>query len=560
MYISIINKKKKMKNLSKYILLFATLLLLVNCQDDDHSFGDINSPSGLVVDAVIVGEDTENPDGDGSGLVNFTATANNAISYKYIFSDGTTVNAPNGITQKRFTQSGVNTYSITVLSTGKGGVTSTITFDVTVLSNFSDPAAIQKLTGGTSKKWYWAAGELGHLGVGPNNTDAAVNYYGNYYQATPFEKAGSPDSSCLYDNELTFSLDNGILKFELDNGGRTFFNAALLSVGGGGGNSDLCLNYDVSGQKTVQLGPSSSFVVGNNVPGQTTGTTMSFSDGGFMGYYIAQSTYEILSLTENRMVVRAVMGGNESLAWYHTFSTSPPNQGVEETFDNLVWSDEFDVNGAPNDANWSYNIGAGGWGNNELQYYTNSAENVKVQDGLLKITAKKQIFGTAQYTSARLVSENKFEFKYGKIEFRAKMPTGAGTWPALWALGQNYETNIWPACGEIDVMEHRGNSPNVIHGTLHYPGNSGGNGNTNTITINNAETEFHVYSATWSATSIKFYVDGTLYHSYANVGTSPFNLDFFLIINVAMGGTFGGNVDPAFTQSTMEVDYVKVYQ
>ncbi len=550
-----------MKNFIKKIAIAATFILaFAGCQDDDHSFGDINSPSGLVVDADIVGQDTENPDGDGTGLVNFTATATNAVSYRYIFSDGETINAPSGMAQKRFTQNGVNTYSVTVLSTGTAGVTSSITFDITVLSNFSDPEAVQKLTGGSSKKWYWAAGELGHLGVGPNNADATANYYGNYYQATPFEKAGSPDSSCLYDNELTFSVDgDGILKFELDNGGKTFFNAAFLSVGGGAGNSDLCLDYNTSGQKTVQLGPSSSFVVGNNIPGQTTGTTMTFSDGGFMGYYIAQTTYEILSITDNRMVVRAVMGGNEALAWYHTFSTSPPVQGGDDNFDNLVWSDEFNTPGAPDPTKWSYNIGAGGWGNNEVQYYTDSQENSIVEGGVLKITAKKQNFGGSAYTSARLVSENKYEFKYGKVEFRAKLPTGGGTWPALWMLGQNYATNAWPACGEIDVMEHVGNNQNVIHGTLHYPGNSGGNGNSGTTTIADVSTNFHIYSVTWSATSIKFYVDDVLYHSYANVASSPFNADFFLIMNVAMGGNFGGTIDPAFVQSTMEVDYVKVY-
>ncbi|MGK4568924.1 glycoside hydrolase family 16 protein [Flavobacterium sp. 3HN19-14] len=172
---------------------------------------------------------------------------------------------------------------------------------------------------------------------------------------------------------------------------------------------------------------------------------MTFSDNGFMGYYIGQSTYEILSITDNRMVVRAVMGGNSSLAWYHTFSTQPPVQGGDDNFDNLVWQDNFDTDGAPNPANWGYDIGlGGGWGNNEVQYYTDASSNVIVQGGMLKITAKKENFGGAQYTSARLKSENKFDFKYGKVEFRAKLPTGGGTWPALWMLGANYATNAWP--------------------------------------------------------------------------------------------------------------------
>lgn len=552
-----------MKNYLKKLGILASLVLtLWSCQNDDTVFGDINSPSGLVVDADIVGEDTANPNGDGSGLVDFRATANSAISYKYIFSDGTTMNSPSGIIQKRFTQNGVNTYTVTVLASGTAGVTSSISFEITVFSNFTDETSVNLLTGGSSRTWYWAAAEPGHLGVGQNDSDATKNYYPNYYSAGPFEKAGSPDSSCLYDNVMTFTLDNGVLKFELDNGGKTFFNSAFLSVGGGAGSSDLCLDYNTSGVKTVTLGPSESVVAANNIAGQTTGTVMTISDGGFMGYYIGQSTYEILSITENRMVVRAVMGGDPSLAWYHIFSTSPPVQGSDDPdYTNMVWNDEFDVNGAPDPTKWSYNLGAGGWGNNESQYYTDRLDNAVVQDGVLKIIAKAENYSGSNYTSARLVSENKFEFTYGKVEFRAKLPVGGGTWPATWMLGQNYDTDPWPACGEIDVMEHKGNEPNTIHGTLHYPGNSGGNGNSGTTTAANASSEFHVYKVIWSPTSIKFYIDDqAAYHSFVNSSTTPFNSDFFLIMNVAMGGTFGGTIDSGFTQSAMEVDYVRVYQ
>ena len=539
------------------ILSILTLFILVGCQEDKESFGDLKAPTNLQVTADIIGKTTDAPYGDGSGMVKFTTTADNAISYKYIFSDGTSANSPSGIYDKRFTQTGVNTYTVTILAYGTGGIATNTTLDVEVRSDFSDDEAVQFLTGGTQKVWYWAAAEPGHLGVGQNDGDATKNYYPNYYQAGPFEKAGSPNSSCLYDNELTFSLDGDQLKFELDNGGRTFFNAAFLSVAGGGGPDDNCLNYDTNGLKTVSLSPSESVVAANNIPGQTRGTMLNFSDGGFMGYYIGQSSYEILSITANRMVVRAVMGGNPALAWYHIFSTSPPTQNPVTDYTNLVFSDEFNTDGAPDSSKWGYDLGAGGWGNSEVQSYTNSTNNVTVTGGNLKITA---INTGSAYTSARLKSENKFEFTYGKIEARAKMPTGGGTWPAIWLLGQNYATNTWPACGEIDVMEHRGNIPNVIHGTLHYPGVSPGAGNTNSTTISNASTEFHIYKAIWSPTSIKFYVDNVLFHSVANTNALPFNSDFFLILNVAMGGTFGGTIDPAFSQSSMEVDYIRVYQ
>ena len=549
-----------MKKINNYILLFASLLLFVNCQEDDASFGDIKSPTNLQVTAEVIGKTATEPFGDGSGVVKFTTTADNAISYKYVFSDGTSQNAPSGIFEKRFTQTGVNVYTVIVIASGTAGVTTNTTIEVEVLSNFTDDEAVQFLTGGTQKQWYWSASEPGHLGVGQNDNDATKNYFANYYQAAPFEKAGSPDSSCLYENVMTFSKDGSLLKYELDNGGQTFFNKDFQSVVGGTAGFDFCYDYNTAGLKTVSLSPSESVVVANNVAGQTRGTMLNIADGGFMGYYIGQSSYEILSITENRMVVRAVMGGNPALAWYHIFTTIQPVQDPITDFTNLVWSDEFNTDGAPDTSKWNYDIGSGGWGNSELQYYTNSSNNVIVQGGNLKITAKAQLLSGSNYTSARLKSENKFEFHYGKVEFRAKMPTGGGTWPALWMLGQNYATNTWPSCGEIDVMEHRGNIPNVIHGTLHYPGHSGGNGITNTTTIADASTQFHIYKAIWTSNSIKFYVDDQLYHSFLNTSSTPFNSDFFLILNVAMGGTFGGAIDPAFVQSSMEVDYVRVYQ
>jgi len=552
-----------MKKILFNTISIVTLLFMVSCQEDTKSFGPLDPPENLQVNVEIYGVSPTTINGDGSGLVKFTATADNAISYKYVFSDGTSANAPSGIFEKRFTQTGLNTYTVTIIASSRGGISTNTTLEISVLSNFTDAEAIQFLSGGTAtgKKWYWAADEVGHLGVGPNNTDPEKNYYGDYYQAGPFEKAGSPDSSCLYENEMTFSLESGQLKFLLNNGGKTFFNTAYESVGGGTAGYDFCYGYDAGGVKTITLGPSESLVMANpDHLTQTRGTMLNISDGGFMGYYIGQSSYEIMSITANRMVVRAIQGNNPALAWYHTFTTTKPTQTAAQDFTTLIWSDDFNTDGAPDATKWGYDLGAGGWGNNELQNYTSSSSNVIVSGGTLKITAKAQALGTANYTSARLKSENKFEFTYGKIEFRAKMPTGGGTWPALWALGQNYATNTWPACGEIDVMEHRGNTPNVIHGTLHYPGVSPGAGNTNSTSIQNASTEFHIYKAIWSSSSIQFFVDDVMYHSFANTSATPFNSDFFLIMNVAMGGTFGGAIDPAFVQSTMEVDYVKVYQ
>ena len=228
----------------------------------------------------------------------------------------------------------------------------------------------------------------------------------------------------------------------------------------------------------------------------------------------------------------------------------------------LVFSDEFNTNGAPDPTKWGYDIGtgSGGWGNNELQYYTSRPENAIIQGGVLKINAIKESYMGSGYTSARLLSKGKYSFKYGRIEVRAKFPTGVGTWPAAWMLGDNIGTVSWPACGEIDIVEHLGRELNKIYGTLHYPGRSGGNADGNTIMIPDATAAFHTYVVEWSSTSIKIYVDAQLYHTVANSAAIPFNQNFFILLNMAMGGNFGGAIDPAFTNATFEIDYIRVYQ
>ena len=258
-----------MKTILNNILVTLTLLLVSSCQEDDTTFGDLSAPTNLTIQADIQGVNSTNPNGDGSGIVNFVATATHAISYKYVFSDGTSANAPSGQYQKRFTQPGTNIYTVTVTASGKGGVSTTTTLNIEVRSDFTDDEAVQFLTNGSQKNWYWSASEPGHLGVGPNNSDATQNYYGFYYQAAPWEKAGSTESSCLYENVLNFSLVGGQLKYQLNNGGNTFFNASYNSVVGATSSSDGCYTYDTSGLKTVTLSPSESVVVANNIPNQT---------------------------------------------------------------------------------------------------------------------------------------------------------------------------------------------------------------------------------------------------------------------------------------------------
>ena len=238
-----------------------------------------------------------------------------------------------------------------------------------------------------------------------------------------------------------------------------------------------------------------------------------------------------------------------------------------DDFTVLTFSDEFNTDGAPNPEVWVYDLGTGagtpagfGWGNEEKQNYTQDPKNVKVEGGKLVITAIKESSNGQSYSSARIKTQGKYSFKYGKIEIKAKYPTGAGTWAAIWSLGTNISRVPWPACGEIDFVEHVGKEQDKIFGSLHYPGNSGGNAVSGSKRISNASTEFHVYKVIWNSNSIRFYVDDILYKTAPNASTLPFNQDFFLIANVAMGGNFGGPIDAEFTQSSMEIDYIRIYQ
>ena len=240
----------------------------------------------------------------------------------------------------------------------------------------------------------------------------------------------------------------------------------------------------------------------------------------------------------------------------------------------LVWSDEFSAtNGSrPDSSKWIMETGGGGWGNHELEAYTNRAQNAHVQDGNLVITAKKETYKgtdgiTRQYTSARLKTLGLFEQKYGRFEARIKIPRGQGMWPAFWMLGNNIGTVDWPNCGEIDIMENIGKEPDKVHGTIHGPGYSGGDGlgGNYTLPAGKFTDVFHVFAVEWEAAAIRFYVDSNLYETRtpADLPTGKtwvYDHPFFILLNVAVGGDWPGNPDRAtkFPQR-MLVDYVRVY-
>jgi beta-glucanase (GH16 family) len=242
-------------------------------------------------------------------------------------------------------------------------------------------------------------------------------------------------------------------------------------------------------------------------------------------------------------------------------------------FNELVMQDEFDIDGNIDSALWSFDIGNGegtdagpGWGNNELQYYTDRKENITVQNGVLIITAKKESYEGASYTSARILTKGKFEQAYGRFEARMRLPYGQGMWPAFWLLGENIDEVKWPNCGEIDIMENRGQEPSITNGTVHGPGYSGGLAITKRYDLVNdrLDTGFHVFGIEWGPKYINFYVDDVLYNQItpADVtGEWVFDRPFYIIINLAVGGSFVGspNSETSFPQ-TLLVDYVRVYK
>jgi len=232
----------------------------------------------------------------------------------------------------------------------------------------------------------------------------------------------------------------------------------------------------------------------------------------------------------------------------------------------LVFADEFDVPGTPDPERWNHEIGY--IANDEKQYYTSGTENARVEGGALVIESRRERRMGYDYTSARLNTKGRAEFLYGKVEIRAKLPTGRGTWPALWMLGANIDQVGWPACGEIDIMENVGYEPTRIHGTIHTAAYNhvAGTAKSASVTVANPWEEFHVYATEWYPDRIDIFVDGQKYFTFPNEGTGsrtwPFDKPQYLILNLAIGGTWGGTkgIDDSLFPHRLLVDYVRVYQ
>lgn len=239
----------------------------------------------------------------------------------------------------------------------------------------------------------------------------------------------------------------------------------------------------------------------------------------------------------------------------------------------LVWSDEFSYIGYPDTTRWSYDLGDGcpnvcNWGNNESQYYTNGLKNARVENGHLVITALKEQVYKYGYSSARMVSKGMGDWKYGRIEARARLPYGRGIWPAIWMLPTERKYGGWPSSGEIDIMENVGFMPDSVFGSVHTKkfNHSIGTQKTRGVFIKNTHKDFHTYEIEWDPNKIDFLLDGKIYFTFRNTGSGPeewpFDQAFHIILNIAVGGNWGGQkgIDENIFPQKMEVDYVRVYQ
>ena len=379
------------------------------------------------------------------------------------------------------------------------------------------------------------------------------------YSSDWFSSPAGGLQSAQYDDTYTFGPDGTLT---------TDYNGSIIDA-----------FADYSEQPYICTGVDFEFLPGGGTSGED---AISLQPGNcscpFIGVTDAGMTYDIVSLTETTLVLHA-QGDNAScnpagLYFTLTFNRVVDNVGdgsgypAADSYDGmtLVWSDEFDGT-AINLDNWTYDLGASGWGNNEWQNYTNSSANSSVSDGYLTITARQEPGGG--YTSARMKSVDLQEFQFGRIDVRAKLPQGQGIWPAIWMLGANFDAAGWPACGEIDIMELVGHQPGTVHGTAHWGADwtqhqyQGGS-----ISLPAGETfsdAFHLFSVVWSENQITWLMDDQPFYalnpSNMNGQPYPFNAPFFFILNIAVGGNWPGypNATTSFPQ-TMVVDCIRVFQ
>lgn len=526
-------------------ILFVFILSCSSGSENGGSVIDPDPPSEIIpkdlsINITIEGSDTNNPNGDGSGLVKFSASATNAVSYSYRFGTGDSKTST-GSVEYTYSDVGTKSYNIKVLAYSSTNNYITIEKSITVyVKPVSDPILLDLLAGSTSKTWRINAAQDAHFSNGSEDKN-----YPNYWEAFSFSKSDSG----FYDDEFTFNV-NG-----------TYIHKTNNTVFGKGIN--LNSDFGTTSQTTNKDGDIENYPLDNY---ETTFSAKSedgidkieFNDSGFIGFYVGSHNYTIECYDDNNILIRTL--DNNDIAWYLWLSS----QTISETpskdqFTNLIWEDTFDYNGEIDSEKWTHEVREQ-WYNNEVQSTTNLLENSKVENGILKLTAIKKSNG--DYTSARIMTHDKLDYKYGRIDVRAKMPAKTnGVWPAIWLLGSNYNTVDWPACGEMDIQEYAQTNQFNVQSTVHKPDGYAGQGDSNvTDAYTDIDSEFHIYSLVWTKEALTFYVNDEPHHIVGNSCSLPFNHKFYLILNFAMGGDMGGEIDSSFTRDSMEIDYVKVYQ
>lgn len=530
------------------INIFFVFIFFLSCSsasEDDCCTGPVDPPNeiiptNLILNITIEGSDTSNPNGDGSGLVTFSASATNAVSYSYRFGTGDSKTS-NGSVQYTYSDTGTKTYNIKVLAYSSTNNFISIDKSITVyVKPVSDPTLLELLAGSSTKTWKINAAQDAHFSNGSEDKN-----YPNYWEALSFSKSNSG----FYDDEFTFNI-NGTYQHKTNNtvfGKGVNLNSDFGTTSETTNNDGDIENYPLDNYETTFSAKSEDGI-----------NKIEFNDRGFIGFYVGSHSYTIECYDDDDILIRTL--DNNDVAWYLWLSSKTISQTPsKDQFKNLIWEDTFEYTGEIDPNKWTHEVREQ-WYNNEVQSTTNLLENSKVEDGVLKITAIKKSNG--DYTSARIMTHNKLDYKYGRIDVRAKMPSKInGVWPAIWLLGSNYSTVDWPACGEMDIQEYAYTNDFNIQSTVHKPDGYAGQGDSNvTYDYTNIDSEFHVYSLVWTKEALTFYVNDEPHHIVGNSCTLPFNDKFYLILNFAMGGDMGGEIDSSFTSDSMEIDFVKVYQ
>jgi len=531
-------------SLIKFIFLFHVFISCSGSATDDGNTGPVDPveiiPSNLTLTIDVVGSNNVNPNGNGSGVVKFTANATNAVSYSFRFGTGDS-QTTSGSAEYTYTDQGTKTYNVKVLAYSKTNNYISVDKSVTVyVKKDSEQGLLELLAGSSSRTWKINAAQDAHFSNG-----APDKKYPTYWEGYAFSK----NSSGFYDDEYIFNVD-GTYKHKTN---KTVFGKATY----------LTNDFGSTSQPTNSSGEIENYPLDDyqsNFIAIKDGeeNKLEITGKGFVGFYVGEHNYTIECYDSDNIFLRSK--DDQDVAWYvwltaKTVSTINP----KDQFTNLVWSDEFNVSGALDSNKWVHEVGDS-WYNNEVQSYTSRLDNSKVEDGKLKIIAKKESYNGNNYTSARIISNTKKDFTYGRVDIRAKIPGTKGTWPALWMLGSNFKSVTWPKCGEIDILESAQVNNFKVQSTVHHP-DKYGDGDTH---ISNDYTDitekFYVYSLVWTKQALTFYVDDKPHHLVGNSCALPFNWDQFIILNVAMGGNMGGEIAPDFISDTMEIDYVRIYQ